>query len=53
MKALRCMAAAMAARHAWPVWGAEDDNTASHQLAAKLGFVPSGRLALFRRSGGG
>jgi predicted GNAT family acetyltransferase len=47
-KALRCMAASMAGRHAWPAWLVEDDDVASRQLAAKLGFVPSGRLALFR-----
>jgi GNAT superfamily N-acetyltransferase len=29
-----------------PVWGAEDDNTASLRLAAKLGFVPVDRLVL-------
>jgi len=29
-----------------PVWAAEEDNTASMQLAAKLGFDPVDRLAV-------
>lgn len=30
-----------------PVWGAEDDNNASLRLAARMGFVPEDRLAVF------
>lgn len=30
-----------------PVWGAEDDNVASLRLAARMGFVPEDRLAVF------
>lgn len=47
-KALRCLAAAMAVRHTWPVWIAEDQDAASRQFAVSFGFVPSGRLAVFR-----
>jgi len=32
-----------------PVWGAEDSNSPSLKLAAKLGFVPVDRLTVFRK----
>jgi GNAT superfamily N-acetyltransferase len=34
-----------------PVWGAEESNLASLNLAAKLGFKAVDRVVLFRRSG--
>ena len=47
--AVRCLSAALARRHKWPVWGAADDNAASLAAARSMGFEPAGRLAVFRR----
>lgn len=47
--AWRCLAAALVPRGKWPVWGAADDNAPSLAMASRLGFVPSGRLAIFTR----
>jgi hypothetical protein len=43
------LAGHVAARGLQPVWGAEDDDAASLRLAAKLGFVPAGHLAVVKR----
>lgn len=48
-KAVRCLMAAMAAQHKWPVWGASDDDPGAIGAARALGFEPAGRLAVFRR----
>lgn len=42
----RALAAHMAAEGRQPIWGANDDNAASLELAARLGFEPVDRLAL-------
>ncbi|HWO87781.1 MAG TPA: GNAT family N-acetyltransferase [Gemmatimonadales bacterium] len=52
VRAVREMIAQLARRGKSPVWGAADDNEPSRRLAAKLGFVPADRLAVFTRSGG-
>lgn len=49
-QAVRFLAAVYARKGKWPVWGATDDNAPSLALAQKLGFVPSGRLAVFSRA---
>ena len=49
-RAFALMAATMGRQGKWPAWGAADDNESSRRLAAKLGFLPAERLALFERS---
>jgi L-amino acid N-acyltransferase YncA len=49
-QAVKLLAAIYGRQGKWPVWGAADDNAPSLALALKLGFVPSGRLAVFRRA---
>ena len=44
--AFRALAGHLAAQGLQPVWGAEEDNTASLRLAEKLGFVAVDRLAV-------
>ena len=45
----RALAAHMASQGKQPVWAAEEDNTPSLELAAKLGFRPVDRVALLSR----
>ncbi|HEX6901781.1 MAG TPA: GNAT family N-acetyltransferase [Thermoanaerobaculia bacterium] len=46
-RAVAFLIARMRERGKEPVWGAEDDNIASLRLAARMGFVPVDRLAVF------
>jgi len=47
----RALAAYMAGEGRQPVWGAADDNVASLAMARKLGFVPTGRIAVLTPPG--
>ena len=49
MRAYRWMADYQARLGRQPVWGATESNTASRNLAAKLGFMPVGGLWVFER----
>jgi len=49
--AFRALAAHLAAGGRQPVWCAEDDNTASMAMAARLGFEPVDRIAILTRRG--
>jgi predicted GNAT family acetyltransferase len=48
----RALAAYMAAAGKEPVWGAEEGNRASIELARKLGFEPAERVAIMRPPAG-